>query len=168
MFNPALLSATSGSWDRTNTCYRVTWVQMEIDERKRQNNASKITKWILYIINSDNWFYCFGKLLWQSATKCLTWFKFQNTFVSKLLESIFLINEVDLIWISNAQRGKEEQKQKEDARKRVSKRGSALRITLLFTERSKSKQPHSTSIGKLIKDQSLSSFSVGGYHLIVL
>lgn len=107
---------------------------MEIVERKGQTNVSKITKWILCIINSDNWFYCFGKLLWQSATKCLTWFKFQNTFVSKLLGAIFLINEVDLIWISNAQRGKEEQKQKEDARKRIRKRESALRVILYCSQ----------------------------------
>lgn len=107
---------------------------MEIVERKGQTNVSKITKWILCIINSDNWFYCSGKLLWQSASKCLTWFKFQNTFVSKLLGAIFLINEVDLIWISNAQREKEEQKQKEDARKRIRKRESALRITLYFSQ----------------------------------
>lgn len=107
---------------------------MEIVERKGQTNVSKITKWILCVINSDNWFYCFGKLLWQSATKCLTWFKFQNTFVSKLLGAIFLINEVDLIWISNAQRGKEEQKQEEDARKRIRERESALRITLYCSQ----------------------------------
>lgn len=51
-----------------------------------------------------------------------------------MLGAIFLINEVDLIWISNAQREKEEQKQKEDARKRIRKRESALRITLYFSQ----------------------------------
>lgn len=51
-----------------------------------------------------------------------------------MLGAIFLINEVDLIWISNAQREKEEQKQKEDARKRIRKRESALRITLHFSQ----------------------------------
>lgn len=139
---------------------------MKIDERKRQDNISKITKWILCIITSDNWFYCFGKLLWQSATKCWTWFKFQNTFVSKPLEAIFLINEVDLIWISNAWGGKEGQKQTEGC-ERASKSESSLK-TILCCSRTGANLSNNIQLLHPTKDQNLNSFLDDGYYLIAL
>lgn len=60
---------------------------LKTDEGGKEGNGSKIIKWILRIINSDNWFYYFGKLLSQSTTKYLTQYKFQNKIFRQITPS---------------------------------------------------------------------------------
>jgi hypothetical protein len=43
-----------GSLKRANAHYRVAGVHLKTDKREKQDNVSKIIKWILCIINSEN------------------------------------------------------------------------------------------------------------------
>ena len=61
-----------GSLHGVKAHYKVMGLGLKTDEGGKRGNVSKIIKWILCIINSDNSFYYFGNLLWQSATKYLT------------------------------------------------------------------------------------------------
>lgn len=72
-----------------------------------QGNVSKIVKnefYVSLILITD--FIALERYYGSLLQNMQPNFKFQNTVLAKSLEAIFLINEVDLIWISDAQRTK--------------------------------------------------------------